>query len=121
VVVTADLVEGFLAPDTSYEAFVDADSLTGNLEVRGPLAGDRVRPLGASGARKLKDVLVDERVPASERPRRPLVVCGERVIWVCGLLTAEEAKITRDTRRFLRLGVAPAPPDETSGGRDRSR
>ena len=41
---------------------------TGPLAVRGPQPGDRLRPLGAPGARKLQDVFVDLRVPASERP-----------------------------------------------------
>jgi tRNA(Ile)-lysidine synthetase-like protein len=107
VMVTAEVVDGFRAPDVACEAFVDADGVSGGLEVRGSRAGDRMRPLGAPGTRKLKDILVDRRVPTSGRARRPLVVCDERVIWVCGLLVAEEAKITRDTKRFLRLSIAP--------------
>ena len=118
MVVTAELVDGFRAPDVVREAFVDADGVGGGLEVRGPRAGDRLRPLGAPGTRKLKDVLVDRRVLVSERARRPLVVCGERIIWVCGLVVAEEAKITRDTKRFLRLSVAPAQGD---AGQDQER
>ncbi len=112
MVVTAEMVDGFRAPEVAREAFVDAECASGGLEVRGPRAGDRLRPLGAPGTRRLKDVLVDRRVPMSARVRRPLVACGERVIWVCGLLVAEEAKITRDTKRFLRLSVAPAQGGE---------
>lgn len=112
--VVAEPAERFRAPDVSCEAFLDADSINGCLVVRGPQPGDRLRPLGASGTRKLQDVLVDLRVPAEERARRPLVVCDERIVWVCGLVLAEEARITRETTRFLRLSVGPRQGGEAA-------
>jgi tRNA(Ile)-lysidine synthase len=105
VVVTAELVDGFRAPDEAREVFVDADRVRAGLEVRGSRPGDRLRPLGAPGTRKLKDILVDRKVPERERARRPLVVCGEQIVWVCGLAVAESARITRDTERFVRLSL----------------
>lgn len=121
LVVSAEAVDCFGAPDVATEAFVDADALLGDLRVRGPREGDRVRPLGAPGTRKLKDVLVDRRVPARERARRPLVVCDERIIWVCGLLIAEEAKITGDSKQLVRLSIAPSPRARVVQAQDRAR
>lgn len=103
--VTAEPVEGFRAVDVACEAIVDVDMLAAPLWVRGPLPGDKLRPLGAPGSRRLKEILVDLRVPARERALRPLVVCGARIVWVCGLVVAEEARVTRETKRFLRLSV----------------
>lgn len=103
--VEARPAERFLAPDIRREAFVDARCLDGPLEVRGPRPGDRLRPLGAPGTRKLQDVLVDLRVPAGERAATPLVVCGGRVVWVCGMVVAEEGRITRETTGIVRLSV----------------
>jgi len=105
--VQVEEVDGFRAPDPECEAYVDADSLDGPLRVRGPDQGDRLRPLGADGTRKLKDIFVDLRIPAHERAHRPLIVCGEQVIWVCGLILADEARITRETARILRLSLTP--------------
>ena len=85
--VSATLVDRFRAPDISREAFVDAGSLTGRVEVRGPRPGDRMRPLGAPGTRKLQDILVDLRVPAASRATTPLVVLrrpGALGVWVAG-------------------------------------
>ncbi len=73
--------------------------------MRGPKTGDRFRPLGAPGTRKLQDVFVDMRVPAAERPCWPLVVCGERIVWVCGLALAEEGRIKTDATSIVRLSV----------------
>ncbi len=103
--VMAELTEGFRAVDVAREAIVDADAICGGLEVRGPVSGDSVRPLGSPGSRKLGDVLVDLKIPARQRSRRPLVVCGERIVWVCGLVVADEVRVTRDTSRYLHLSV----------------
>lgn len=107
--VRAEFVDAYVPPDVAVEAYLDADSLEGPLEVRAPRPGDRVRPLGAPGSRKLQDVFVDLRVPAAERGRRPLVVCGGRIAWVCGLVLAEEGRITSDTEVLVRLSVSPDP------------
>ena len=115
--VSAVPVDRFRAPDISREAFVDARSLAAEVEVRGPQPGDRMRPLGSSGTRKLKDILVDLRVPADARAGTPLVASGGRVLWVCGMLVAEEGRITRQTTGIVRLalsrGLTGEVPDET--------
>jgi tRNA(Ile)-lysidine synthase len=106
VTVTAEPAERFQAPDVCSEAYVDAGSITGALEVRGPRPGDRFRPFGSSGSRKLQDILVDLRVPAAARAGLPLVVCGEHILWVCGLVMAEDGRITRGTKSLVRFGIA---------------
>ena len=103
--IRAERVERFVAPDPTREAYVDARSLSGPLVVRAPLPGDRLRPLGAPGTRKLQDVMVDLRVPARARARTPLVMCGDRIVWVCGLVMAEEGRIGRDTTSLVRFDV----------------
>ncbi|OFW55769.1 MAG: tRNA lysidine(34) synthetase TilS [Actinobacteria bacterium RBG_16_64_13] len=108
-VVTAEHAEAYAMPDISSEAFVDADCLAGPLEVRAPKPGDRLRPLGAPGTRKLQDVLVDLRVAAAERGSWPLVVCGERIVWVCGLVLAEEGRIGPNTAAVVRLSLSRRP------------
>ena len=80
-----------------------------------------MRPLGAPGTRKLQDILVDLRVPAARSRLTPLVVCDDRVLWVCGLLVAEEGRITRETTGIVRLAVGRAgtvEPTDDTGGRE---
>jgi tRNA(Ile)-lysidine synthase len=103
--VRAERVERFSAPDAAREAYVDAASIRGPLLVRGVRSGDRMRPLGMAGTRKLQDVLVDLRIPARRRSLVPLVVCGETVLWVCGLVSAEEGRITAGTEQLVRFSL----------------
>ena len=52
--------------------------------VRSRLPGDRMRPLGMQGSRKLQDILVDLKVPRSKRGRLPLFECRGEIIWFPG-------------------------------------
>jgi tRNA(Ile)-lysidine synthetase-like protein len=60
---------------------VEGDRVT----IRNRRPGDRIHPLGASGSRRLKEVLIDRRVPRLERERLPLLCVGERIAWAPGV------------------------------------
>jgi tRNA(Ile)-lysidine synthase len=61
------------------------------LHVRGWRPGDRL----AGRRKKLQDVFVDAKVPRSEREAWPLVVRGDDVIAVPGIVDAEGVKVSR--------------------------
>ncbi|AVX29715.1 MULTISPECIES: tRNA lysidine(34) synthetase TilS [unclassified Carboxydocella] len=56
----------------------------GELLVRYRRPGDRFRPAGAPGSKKLKEWMIDKKIPRSERERIPLVLLGEDIVWVVG-------------------------------------
>lgn len=56
-----------------------------HLEVRNRRPGDRLQPLGCDHRRKLKDVLIDGKVPADIRDRLPLLVVDGNPVWVPGV------------------------------------
>jgi tRNA(Ile)-lysidine synthetase-like protein len=97
------------AGEAGWSAALDASALTGPLSVRTRRPGDRVRPLGAPGTRKLQDVLVDRKVPRAERDEVPLVVdAGDRIVWVAGHVVAEAARVVAATTDVLLLELRPA-------------
>jgi tRNA(Ile)-lysidine synthase len=61
------------------------------LRVRGWRAGDRL----AGRSKKLQDVFVDAKVPRSEREAWPLVVRGDEVVAVPGIVEAEGVVVER--------------------------
>ena len=82
---------------------VDASAMSGPLVVDAPRPGDRMRPLGMTGSRKLSDLLVDAKVPARNRPGTPVIRDGERVVWLAGVRMSDEYRVTSTTRRAVRL------------------
>jgi tRNA(Ile)-lysidine synthase len=66
------------------------------LTVRSRRIGDRIKPLGAPGTRRIQDLLVDRKVPAAERDRVPIVEDHSgRIVWVAGVAIAERVRVTR--------------------------
>jgi tRNA(Ile)-lysidine synthetase-like protein len=69
--------------------------------VRSRRPGDRVRPLGAGGSRKLKDVLIDRRVPRGERDRLPLLCVGGHIAWVPGVTIDQRFRLTGEPTAWV--------------------
>lgn len=53
-----------------------------NVTVRNRLPGDRVRPFGRRSLVRLKEILIDRRIPRLERDRLPLLCVGDQIAWV---------------------------------------
>jgi tRNA(Ile)-lysidine synthase len=90
-------------PRTRFEAWLDADAAGEPLVVRSRRPGDRMRPLGLGGEKKLQDVLVDAKVPEEERDGVPLVCAPWGIAWVVGQRLDERAAVRKESRRAVRL------------------
>lgn len=59
---------------------LEADEFT----VRSKEEGDRIIPFGHSSEKKLKDIFIDMKIPKNQRNRIPILVFGDKILWVCG-------------------------------------
>jgi tRNA(Ile)-lysidine synthase len=90
--------------DTSpYRVVMDRERLKPPYRVRNTHHGDRFRPLGMAGRKKVKDCFIDWKIPLEERPRIPLVVSGEDIVWVVGYRISEKVRITPGTKGAVRM------------------
>lgn len=91
-------------PDDPDVALLDLEALSLPLVVDAPRPGDRIRPLGLGGSKKVGDLLTDGKVPERLRPVTPVVRDSAGVVvWVAGMRMAEDAKVTDATRRAVRI------------------
>lgn len=87
-----------IAAGGSAEVF-DAEGLRLPLAVRPVRQGDRILPFGRSREKKLKEILIDRKVPRGERWGRPAVCDADgNILWVPGVLRSGFAPVTRKTR-----------------------
>ena len=73
-------------------------------ELRAPARGDALIPLGGVGHRPLRRLLMEARVPRSERTRYPVVSRGESILWVPGICRSA-AGVPAPGTRAVRLDV----------------
>lgn len=86
-------------------ALMDYGSLQFPLRMRNFRQGDRFYPLGAKGTQKLKEFFIDHKIPRFERPKVPLLVSGERIVWIVGHRIDERVKVTDKTKKILAVRV----------------
>ncbi len=70
--------------------------------------GDRYRPLGAPGSRKLQDWFTDRKIDTMRRRLLPVVTSGERILWVPGFPPAQEDRLLCEEESLLSLTYCPA-------------
>lgn len=81
-------------------ALVDAEKVRFPLIIRSRREGDRYRPLGSPGRKKLKEIMRAKGIPVSDRGRHPVFLSRGKIAWVLGLPVAEDFKITPATKRI---------------------
>lgn len=80
---------------------VDAACIKGELTVRTRKNGDKYKPLGMKGHKKIQDLFVDEKIPFNERENIMLVCDEEKIIWVENNRINDCCKITESTKNIM--------------------
>jgi tRNA(Ile)-lysidine synthase len=84
-------------------AYIDLTK-SATLTVRGRCPGERFEPLGLQDqGLKLKDYMINRKIPAALRQRWPLVAVDEQVIWIVGHQIAESGRVTADSSHIVKL------------------
>jgi tRNA(Ile)-lysidine synthetase-like protein len=99
-------------------AAFDAEKVPFPLSVRGIKAGDRIRPFGLDADKKVKEILIDRKVPREERWGRAVVCDAEgKLLWIPGVVRSAHAPVTQKTRRtvVLRAEIPGKSPRRKDG------
>lgn len=78
------------ADPTHWQAALSPQVLLKQLSLRARRPGDRFRPLGMHGQKKLQDFFVDAKIPREEREHVPLLMAGDRIASVIGYRIAQD-------------------------------
>lgn len=73
------------------------------LELRTWKEGDRFKPLGMSGWKKLSDLYIDLKIPRSQKDQIPVLTSENEVVWVVGLRIDDRFKVDDSTTRILQI------------------
>lgn len=92
--------------------YLDMDEAGEGLYIRTMRPGDRMVPFGMDGHKKVKDILIDAKVPREDRQSLPLLLKGEEVVWVPGVRRSGLLKITPRTKRVLKVVWKSASPQK---------
>lgn len=91
-------------------ATLDRSGLGGEVEVRCWRPGDRIRPLGMTGSKKVADLMAEKRLPRPRRQEWPVVESSGEIAWVPGIAISESFRIRPETGESVLLTAEPPRP-----------
>jgi tRNA(Ile)-lysidine synthase len=105
--------QDFLKQGSPYHVFLDYAKIDTQLRerpwVRPRRAGERYRPLGAPGQRKIQDIMLDAGIPRELRRDWPVLVSPgkteqpDTICWIPGAPIADDFRVTPETAQVLEL------------------
>ena len=99
-----DCVDSFKIENNTAVAYVDAQKLVYPLSVRNWQIGDKFKPLGMTGFKKLSDLFVDIKLNQFDKKRVSILENGNKeIIWVMNLRLDERFKVTESTKKIIRI------------------
>lgn len=91
--------------------YFDCDKIN-NITIRYRENGDRIVPFGMKSTKKLKDILINLKVPKEERDSIPIIQFDNDIGWVVGIKISDIFRINNDTKKVLRISVEERKHDE---------
>ena len=76
----------------------DADYIEPPVTIRRARPGERMRPLGMTGSKKIFDMLAEAGIPATLREQSPVLADRRGVFWVIGAQQAQRTRVRRETQ-----------------------
>jgi len=87
----------------SLEQCFDYEQLNKGIYIRNRRNGDIFAPIKSNGTKKLKEYLIDNKVPREDRDKLLLVARQNEIVWIIGHKTSDKFKVTENTKTVLRL------------------
>ncbi|MBP3701958.1 MAG: tRNA lysidine(34) synthetase TilS [Lachnospiraceae bacterium] len=89
-------------PTNQYTKWINYDKLERTLVFRTRRVGDYIL-LPDGGRKTVKSYMIDEKIPAGERDRIPVIAQGSHVLWIAGYRLSQGAKVTENTQYILEI------------------
>lgn len=101
----AGIEEAREIPQKSYTKWIDYDIIKHGLSVRTRQSGDYLTVDRYGNRQKLKNCLINEKIPREVRDRIPLIADGKHIVWIPGLRMSHAYQIGEKTKKILEIKI----------------
>ena len=98
-------------PEDGYAKWMDYDKMSDDLCLRTRKTGDYLVINQKGNEGNLKNYMINEKIPKSERDQVPLIASGSKIYWVVGHRISEDVKVTPMTTRVIEFVYKRAGDD----------
>ena len=90
---------------TPTKAFIDADKLTFPLILNKWQIGDKFRPLGMKGFKKVSDFFTAEKATLFDKQNQWILRCNNDIVWLVGKRVDDRFKVSTSTKKICVISV----------------
>lgn len=94
-------MQGF--PEKKYTKWIAYDTIKHDVCLRTRRTGDYLIVNQNGGRKKLKDYMIDQKIPREERDKVLLLAEDSHILWVVGWRISEAAKVTKQNKKILKI------------------
>ena len=94
-----------ICDEKKYTKLLSYDTIKCNVQLRTRRPGDYLVINDQGGRRKLKDYLIDRKIPRDRRDEVWLVADGSHILWVVGYRISAAAKVRENTEKVIRIQI----------------
>ncbi len=102
-------------PKNPYTKWFDYDIIQNTVKMRHRQPGDFLVVNKDGGTKKLKEYLINEKIPREERDRLWLAADGPQIMWVVGYRQSQRYQVTEKTKRILEITYDGGEEDARDG------
>lgn len=99
-------------PEDTYTKWLDYAKMSDDLCLRTRKSGDYLVINKRGNEGNLKNYMINEKIPKSERDHIPLLAGGSKIYWVLGHRISEDVKVTEETSRVVEFVYKRANADD---------
>lgn len=85
--------------------FFNGDVLEETVIVRNRQEGDRMRPFGMKGYRKLKNILIDKKISREDRDKLLVFQNRNEIFYIGSMIISDDYKVKDSTVKILEIGI----------------
>ena len=89
--------------ENQYTKWLSYDIINSNVLLRMRRTGDYLVVGAQGGRKKLKDYLIDQKIPREKRDQIWVLADGSHILWVVGCRISEAAKVRQETKRVIKI------------------
>lgn len=83
--------------------YFDYNMIEDSITIRTRKDGDKIIPLGMNGNKKIKDILIDAKIPREERDSLPIIQFDNDIAWLIPIKLSDKYKLTSKTKNILKI------------------
>ena len=85
--------------------FFNGDVIEETVIVRNRQEGDRMRPFGMKGYRKLKNILIDKKISREDRDKLLVFQNRNEIFYIGSMIISDDYKVKDNTVKILEIGI----------------